>query len=295
MANQWKCTNAEYHADTDRIGSSMLKTILKSPRDYYERFVAKTREDKPSDEMILGSAVHCLVLEPDNFDNLFACRPEGIDGRTKQGKEDLAKWRLSAVGKQELTQDANVKAHAIAASVLAAPAVKPLLEGGVREQAITWQEGDLTFKLKADILHTGWSFESDLVVDIKTSSDPSPEAWLSDSGFAPIPKYRYDMQMAHYCRGVTEFTGKRCDAGFIVVGTSHPYDVFVYGMATPGEGVGWLECGALWRQRAIDTLRYCRERNTWLHPAQDITNNLGVTLLGAPSPWHFPPIGDNHG
>ena len=48
-ATIWNVSNAEYHAATDRIGSSMLQVILESPAQYYRKYIGKDADGQPLD------------------------------------------------------------------------------------------------------------------------------------------------------------------------------------------------------------------------------------------------------
>jgi len=278
MAETWNVSNAEYHADTTKIGSSMLKTALESPHLYRRRFV----DDPPltgkrSESMALGSALHCLVLEPDKFPSLFVVKPE-VDGRTREGRAANADFALNAIGKDLLSADQYEKAKRMANAVLAEPLVQELMDGAIVERGIVWEEGGLVLKCKPDIFVPGYADEEDLHLDIKSSSDPSPENWKSLSDFSPIFKYRYDMQVAaHYTAGIEALTGRPCLSGVIVVGSEEPHDVYIYPMTT------YRECGEAWRQKALSIIRHCRETGVWRRPEQDF-----VSDMPAPGQWNFP-------
>jgi len=74
---------SEYR-DLDGINFSSLKHMAESPKSY------KWHEDHPTEEtaaMAFGTAFHAAVLEPDLFAGTYIARPEGLDGRTKAGKD----------------------------------------------------------------------------------------------------------------------------------------------------------------------------------------------------------------
>lgn len=273
----WECTNDEYHADTSKIGSTMLKTVLRSPKEYRMRYVDDTwPEEGDKDALILGSALHCRVLEPDKFDSLFCVRPEGIDGRTKAGKERLAEFRLGAMGKTELTDKMYDKAVAMADAILAVSYIRPWIEEGIKEQAIVWAEDGFDFecKCKPDIFLPRPDNDSDLILDIKTAADPTPECFESGSPSNPIRKFGYDLQAAHYSWGQAAQTGRLCAFGLIVVGKAQPHDVFVYSITD------FIECGDAKRRRAMALIRDGEEAG-WQRPEQQ-----GVIRL-QPSKWDF--------
>ena len=69
-----------YHNPTG-ISKSGLDLLHKCPALYKRRYIDGI-EDEPTPAMIIGSAVHSLVLEPDAAD--FVVAPE-CDRRTKEG------------------------------------------------------------------------------------------------------------------------------------------------------------------------------------------------------------------
>ena len=260
MAEIWDCTNEEYHADCDKIGSSMLRTVLSSPARYRAKYIDKTILDKPSSAKLLGSCVHCLVLEPDEWDNLFCLRPD-VDGRTKAGKEVLAKFAVSSLGKTEVKPDVHERAKAMANAVLSVDFIHDMIETGIKERAIVWEEHDLMCKCRPDIFVPNYSEDCDLILDLKTTDDPTPEKWASGSSFSPVRKYRYDLQGTHYAAGAQSLTGRSCVFGIIAIGSEEPHDVYVYDMTA------WLSVGNKHRDLAFAMIRQCGERG-WRRPEQ---------------------------
>lgn len=282
-AEVWTFTNAEYHADPTKIGASMLKTALRSPAEYYGMYVGKKPDGSPlipneqTAAQLLGSVTHCLILEPENLTNLYWVRPHGIDGRTKEGKATLAKLAVQSLGKREIKAEMHEQAKRMTNAVLASdccgvPFVD-ILAQAQKEHAIIWTEDDMTFKEKVDLFIARPEMDSDLILDIKTSDDPTPEEWLRGGQYAPIPKWRIDLQGAHYCTGRSEFTGRACTFGVIVVGSSEPHDVYAYDLGN------WLGIGMKWRQRAIELVRRGLETGDWSRPEQH------AVLESTPSQW----------
>lgn len=77
---------AKVAKDEYRLSYSSLKQLLETPRHFYNYF---TQPRKESEAMQLGTLVHCLVLEPAQFENRYfvADKP---DQRTKVGKAEWA-------------------------------------------------------------------------------------------------------------------------------------------------------------------------------------------------------------
>ena len=55
---------------------SSLNKLLFSPSLFYKEYILKDREQKIEKHLIEGSAIHCLLFEPDNFKNKFRVVPE---------------------------------------------------------------------------------------------------------------------------------------------------------------------------------------------------------------------------
>jgi exodeoxyribonuclease VIII len=91
--------NHIYHANP-AISSSNAKAVLKSPQLFLdERYGLVQRHESAS--MKLGTAIHCRFLEPDAFDDTYIVKPEGLDGRTKEGKA----WATENADKVVLSAD----------------------------------------------------------------------------------------------------------------------------------------------------------------------------------------------
>lgn len=95
-------TNAEYHEDKSAISKSRLEKMSICPKYF------KWYEDNPpakTPDLILGSAFHKIVLEPETFDEEFAVMPENIDRRSASGKQAYAEFEANAVGKQVISAE----------------------------------------------------------------------------------------------------------------------------------------------------------------------------------------------
>jgi hypothetical protein len=57
---------------------SGINKLLYSPRLFYNHYILKQKEDSTDAHLVAGRAVHCLLLEPDNFDDYFVLLPGKI-------------------------------------------------------------------------------------------------------------------------------------------------------------------------------------------------------------------------
>lgn len=51
---------------------SSINKLLFSPRMFYNHYVLKQKEDSTDSHLVIGRVLHCLLLEPANFNNQFA-------------------------------------------------------------------------------------------------------------------------------------------------------------------------------------------------------------------------------
>ena len=78
-------TNADYHAGPG-VSKSQLDDIALDPAIYLWRKHAPVDTEKTA-ALDMGSALHCLLLEPDEFDKRFIVAP-AFNRRTTQGKTE---------------------------------------------------------------------------------------------------------------------------------------------------------------------------------------------------------------
>lgn len=80
-------TNEQYHADTTKLSNSMLSILNRSPKLFFRYYIAQSlARPESSESMNLGSMVHTMVLEPDEFENRYAKPIQGLDRVRVAGK-----------------------------------------------------------------------------------------------------------------------------------------------------------------------------------------------------------------
>ena len=71
---------------------SSLNKLLFSPRVFYKHYVLDQREDSTAQHLIEGSLLHCLLLEPDKFNDNFILVPGSVpSGNNKQIVDEIFK------------------------------------------------------------------------------------------------------------------------------------------------------------------------------------------------------------
>lgn len=240
-------TNAEYHAHP-AVSKSGLDQVRRSPLHYWNRYLNPDRViEPPTAAMVLGSALHARVLEPQVFADEYIVAPEGIDRRTKEGKLRWADFESEAEGRTVLKAEDAAQIEAMAAAVHAHPAARMILRlPGVCEQSYFWKDAATGEECKC---RPDWhSDDRTIIADVKTTEDASPK------GFArSVLKYRYHVQAAFYSQGIgaEQFL-------FIAVEKKPPFAVAVY--VTPQELV---ERGAQEAAEDLRLLATCRADNAW--------------------------------
>ena len=202
-------SNESYHSSDEYVGSSTLKTIHK--KSVYHAVNRIKTEPTPS--MILGSAIHANILEPETFDNEFLVT-EKLDLRYNVDKEKKKVYEAS--GKILLSpKDAEVIEY-VSGSVLSNPFAAKYIDGEIELSHYTEFMG-VKVKVRPDVKGV------DFIADIKTCQDNSPRAFRSD-----VFKYGYHIQAAFYCMvlGYPVESFK-----FIAVETNFPYTTEVYSLS----------------------------------------------------------------
>lgn len=278
--------NVEYHSGPG-ISKSGLDLIHRSPL-HYHAIVSEPDHAVPTPDQQFGTDFHELLLEPDLFDDTHVLPfepPEGalatvedlqmvlreagekISGaksdlieRVKAIRPDaviLAELRqqyaITNAGRRILQPDAWERLQAMRASVLAHPAASALLTGcpGKAELSVYWNDPitGVLCRCRPD-----WWRDDDLLVDLKTTTDASPE------GFArSIATWRYDIQDPFYSDGIELATGRR-PRGFVFVAVEKqpPFAVGVYRLDEDS-----VELGRAQYRADLDRYAECVQADDW--------------------------------
>jgi len=251
--------------EKDCFTNSKATVLKRSPQEFYERFIAKTWQDKPSDALLLGSLVHCMAMEPWMFAERFAVEPKA-DKRTKEGKAIKAAFDESIKGKdvEVVTDDLLQKAKCCAAALPShswfGPIINNIPAWAIIEKPVYWNWLGVDCAGTPDML----LLDSELIIDIKTTKDARPGMFARSIG-----DFGYARQAAFYRLGVREAFGIDCRFIFAVVKSSPPYEVACY------------EIGDRSIETAIDEMEaLCREykdrmeRGVWTPEWSDGINQI---------------------
>ena len=283
-------TRAEYNA-VDALSYTGMKQLAESPAAY-QKWLADTATPDPEKEdgrdLIIGRAVHALVLQPQLFKSLFAIVPEDAPKRPtlkqREAKkpspaslEAIAFWDsfdADNADKTVLKRNMLDIAEGCAAGILRYLSIHDLAH--VVDPATSWLETPILFKnvttlckAQLDVIdQDGW------IWDLKTIT-----GGLSDGNIRKaISSHRYHWQAYHY---LTAAKSKRDDIKgiryiFVEKEPDSIFDSVVFNM----DG-RWLE----WGEKSVTEMcvlwENCRKTGVW-HSKADSKPRSADLLLGDP-------------
>jgi len=268
-------SSAEYHANP-AISHSKLECFRRRPALYHKKYIAKTiQAEEPSTAFRVGSAVHCSVLEPGEMPARYAIKPEGIDRRTKEGKEKWNAFELANAGKIVIDTDEAAQVIAMTDAVRQHPLASELFGNGAAE--LSWRtQGSLPLQCRTDWFNAdgcSLSHGRPYIADLKTVESLNGEDFGSFD--KAVFKYGYHRQAGFYLPLVSEILGRPVfDFFFVAVEKVEPFGVAVYRMTDAACALG--------QDETLDDLRRlkrCMDSNEW--PNIDAT----VRELGVPA-WY---------
>lgn len=195
----------------DRVSASTLKRLLNG--EEYE--IANKIPTEKTDAMILGSLIHCMVLEPDEVDKRYAVMPK-VDLRTSIGKETKIVFERNNQGK-EIIKDEMLETAKECYKSLVETGTIDLFKGGETEQAILFNILGVEAKGKLDY----YNESKGLLVDLKTTQK-------SGLDFAKECADRdYFLQGSFYYDGLQTLGKKVNQVLFVGIQTKSPFKVTI--------------------------------------------------------------------
>ncbi|ELQ5844052.1 PD-(D/E)XK nuclease-like domain-containing protein [Salmonella enterica] len=244
--------NEAYHTGPG-VSKSQLDDIAVCPAFYQWRKSAPVDTEKTK-ALDMGTALHCRLLEPDEFKKRFIIAPE-FNRRTTAGKEEEKAFLESCEnsGKTVMTSEEGRKLELMYGSVMAHPGCRALLEAeGKTESSIYWTDtetGELC-RIRPDKFLTN----SPLILDVKKVADMSRFA-------RHVEEFRYHVQAAMYCEGWKAYSGETPRFAFLAVSESidcGKYPVHLYILEDEHHDIGY----SLFR-RDLNTYHKCKSSNKW--------------------------------
>lgn len=239
-----------YHS-TPAISNSGLSLVAKSPAHYRHQ-----PEREPTPAMRFGSAVHCAVLEPDRFDEVYAL-VDVKDRRQKGYKDAVAEHGSEFV----LIPSEYNAVRDIQNAALARPEVKKLAHAAGHRELSAFAKDPVTgllVRVRYDLLAA-----AGFALDLKTARD------VFEYGFSrSVATYRYHVQVALYSDAFRWITGERLSEFWLLaVETEAPYTAVPYRLDDIAIEVGRNEY-----RRGLDTYARCMDADEW--PMYEPESNL---------------------
>lgn len=251
----------DYHKSTG-ISNSGLSLILESPAKYYYQYMSGLYTKKDTESKALGSAVHCLVLEPELFSQNFELLPPGFTRHSNANKEYYSS--ILKAGKKPIKQDEFEEASSMAYAINSNKAFKAILElkgkGNIEHSLFLKHESGITLKSRPD-----W-YCDDLIIDVKTT-----KCAREDSFSRSVGEFGYHRQAYLSTLVLSKLTGREYNKVLLVaVESEAPYLTSIYLLDLEAINKGKEEV-----EKAIEIYHECLERNFWPgYPEQIQTINL---------------------
>ena len=182
----------QYHGARALVSKSALDRFARSPQ-HYLYFLQNGYDNATTDSeaLVIGSALHCLVLEPMVFSRTYIELPDFGKMQSSRNRALRDSWIAERPGVTALKPAWWRKIHDMRESLFRHRKIRRLLENGrpeVTAAAIDPHTG-LPRKVRAD-----WVCELDgLGLDLKSAIDASPDAWRRAAATR-----RYEVQDPYY-------------------------------------------------------------------------------------------------
>ena len=259
---------SNYH-EIKSLSNSSLSVLKRSPTEFYKRFITGEMKGQESDAMLLGSAVHMLSLEPERFDaeyriesgpiNPQTSKPYGRDTKKFESwLQEVESFHDPFENRKILIREEFAESLAIAKAFQAHPTIAAIMASRAEklfesEYGLQYETGDgqtVDLKCKIDFVCPS----ERLIVDLKTTSDPSPYAWSWSA-----EDFGYHRQAAIYSDAMEAKYGEPFRFLFGVVRSKEPYEAAVYELDAESIQRGRSEYEAL-IEEYIDR----KAKNDWL-------------------------------
>lgn len=227
-------TNEQYHSRKKALGSSMMRTFIRSPM----RFNAQERlqtipESAPALEQDIGSAAHAFILEPHTANETVVKIPDDV--LAKNGAKLGNKWKdfeRENRGKILLKHEDYGKALGLSAAAFDCEEFAEMYGNAThKEQSIYWEcpRTGLLKKCRTDLI--GEDECGLYVIDIKTLDDYMPRSFSSS-----CERFLYHVQQEFYRDGVEAYFGERPQFYFLAIQRKLPYAARMYELGKVQEG-----------------------------------------------------------
>ena len=236
MTNEIQSLDWDSYRANERMNASTLVYGIKSMRSLFRAITQGGIEE--TNAMRLGTGIHCLVLEPEEFEKRFCVMPsfeldarniraaknktESLEDRrtnskaTSFYKSSVALFESANTDKCILTRDQYDTALMCIESINGHHSARKYIDGYDKEQTLFGEILGVPCKGRVDLL-------GECIVDVKTTGD------VSESAFGRVcASHKYAFKMAFYQELVRQTTGQIKPVKLIAQETSGDFDTVVY-------------------------------------------------------------------
>ena len=235
------------------ISSSSVRQYIRSPSHY--RHYLETGGEPPTPAQLVGTLIHCAVLEPGSWHARYVIAP-AVDRRTKDGKQAWATFAAANKNREIVSADQHETAWTIADRLSEMPEFRRLKFSGINSAveasafAIDPESG-LQTKARADFVRA-----DGVLMDLKSAADASPHGFAS-----ACARYGYHIQAAFY---LDTFNADPADGPqydrfcFVAVEKAAPYAAGVYWLDEAS-----IELGRQQYRKALLEIAQHQRNDTW--------------------------------
>jgi hypothetical protein len=253
--------NEVYHADTEYVSSSVLKTILKDIGDYKTQYIDGEKKSFGNLEALnFGSYLHALILEPHLVDVEF----QVFDGLQKEGPEwddfvenKLDPTKILIMGSQQTIAKKlleNYYAKTIHQEDGSEILINSMFVGGLAEESLCTELDGIKVKVRFDYRKDCPVFGNH-INDVKTTSSRIS----THKGVEKVCKtWGYDVSAALYCDAVEKETGVKHDFYFTFLSKSD------MGVTIWKASESMLSRGRAKYKKALAKLKRARKLDLWV-------------------------------
>ena len=171
-------SNELYHADKGSLSRSSLKDFHRNPYYYYSMHLNVDRPSRePTRDMLLGTAFHTLILEPEVFVKTYASEPKKVLLKDV-GREAYEAYKASCNELEKsklvvLTYDELMMLKSMTKSLERDERIYSMIAEGEIEKSFFWKDksSGLMVKARPDVL------QDNMIIDIKTIADALPHSF----------------------------------------------------------------------------------------------------------------------
>ena len=229
----------------DALSYSKIKH-MDNPIEFFEMFVEKSKEFKPTPSTVFGSALDLAMTEPEAYDKLIVkdCKSTGLEGHvTIIQKETISKMINRLRGFDAWINDDFIKSDGSYYKL------GEILDHSTKQEELQFDFCGEKFKAKLDFL-----LPNGTIIDLKSTVAESIAEFKKQ-----IEKMGYYIQAAIYCYAMSLKLGYMPDFYFIGISTKSKNKVFVIKCSEE-----MIQAGLIHATKLTEKYKDYRDNNRWL-------------------------------